>query len=324
LASDVTIAPASGRPVLFTNGGMGAVPFGFDGIDLRRMMAFANTDQEGVFDPTGWKVSEHAAGANLSVDVAANVGMAAVRNDKLLVPRDQYLVAPHNAVITLDGITANATTNPRVDYIVLQVRNGDFDASGFFDARVRYLTGTPTAGATHANPLGAPTVPDSTLLLGQALMSAGAKTLTNAMLRDRRLWALGISNSLIFSAGPIAYAANVFTLITPGLQQRYECSGRPLMLSLTGIATADVANGECIIAWGWDGTPVLRVLQVDDYANDRPMNINASAPVTIPAGSHTIEPYVAFVGGNGKILHSTVATTFTVQELRPFAGNGAA
>ncbi|MBX5461646.1 MAG: hypothetical protein IRZ28_11220 [Steroidobacteraceae bacterium] len=235
MALDVTITPALGHAVLFTQGGDGAPGAGYDAIDLRRLFTCAGAFQPGVFGANDWKVTERASGgANLSVDVAANAGMAVVPNSALITPRDFYLVAPHSSVVNLSSVPANTSGNPRVDYVVLQVRNQDHDGSGEYDARVRYLVGTPNAAASHSNPAGAPTIPASSLLLAQLLVPTGTTSaITNGMIRDRRPWARGAldvaESSATFNPG-----VGFQQIDSANLSRRVECSGAPIEVTISG------------------------------------------------------------------------------------------
>jgi hypothetical protein len=78
--------------------------------------------------------------------------------------------------------TANAT-NPRIDTVVATVADSAYtepsDLTGDQWAPV-VLTGTPTAGATLANLLGAASVPLSSLLLGYVLVPANATSIVTA------------------------------------------------------------------------------------------------------------------------------------------------
>lgn len=338
MALDVTIAPSAGRPVLFTNGGFGAEPYGFDAIDWRRMMLCSGAGQAGVFEDTAWKVTEKAGGTNMSVDVAANVGMLAVRNDALLVPQDLYYVAPHSAVINLSTITTNPGSNPRKDYIVGQVRNQDHDGSGSYDARVRYLVGTATSGATHDNTLGAPTVPDTSEILAQVLVPPATTTaITNAMIRDRRPWARGALGRVVRTAGTVTIATTGFQSIdATNLLRRYELSGTPVMLTLIATMSAN-ASGTPV---GGSGVAVNGAMTITSDGGITQLQGAGAVPdgslfqenagfsilwVPPAAGSYTLEPW--FTANQPAIVQviatATQPVVFTVQELdRSVANNG--
>ncbi len=179
----IAIAPALGHAVLATQGGIGSTP-GYDAIDLRRMIEGLHGDRQGVLDAVGWKVTERAAGATMTVDVAAQTGMARV-NGGSVTAQGAYVVAPHATVISLDVPASNAT-NPRVDSVYLTVRDNAHDGAGFTDAGAVLLAGTATAGATLDNRTGAPAAPTSSVRLADVLVAANATSVTNGVIRDYR------------------------------------------------------------------------------------------------------------------------------------------
>jgi hypothetical protein len=236
MASDVTVAPTLGHAVLMTQGGVGSSP-GYDAIDLRRMIQASTSGQAGVFSSTAWKVSEASGGANMTVLVDANAGIARVDGTSV-THQGPYIVAPHSVDITLDVTTANAT-NPRIDMVVLQVRDHTHDASGANDARVRILTGTATSGATLDNRTGAPALPANSIRLADILVPATDTTISNAQIRDRRLFATGqravyqpastTNITIAGGSGPV-YGLSAGGTSTPDL--RWECSGVPIVVYL--------------------------------------------------------------------------------------------
>jgi microcystin-dependent protein len=141
-------------------------------------------DRQGAFDSSGWKVGERAAAPAMAVDVTAQVGLARVDGGSV-AQQGGYVIAPHASAITLDVPASNAT-NPRVDSVYLTVRDNAHDGSGFTDARVVLLAGTPTAGATLDNRNGAPVAPTSSMRLADVLVAANASSVANGVIRDYR------------------------------------------------------------------------------------------------------------------------------------------
>lgn len=185
MAQTVTVAPSLGAAVLMTTGGTGTSP-GYGAIDIRRMSEAANSRREGVFDATGWSVVENGT-PNMVIHVNANVGLARVQGTSV-TGQGPYIVAPHSAVIDLDVTAAHATL-PRLDMVVLQVRDNAHDASGSSDVRVRIIDGTATSGATLDNRTGAAALPASSLLLADVHVPALDTTIAQAQIRDYRLHA---------------------------------------------------------------------------------------------------------------------------------------
>lgn len=181
----VTITPSVGNSPFPTQGGVGASP-GFDAIDYRRFLSLLHV--EGVKSGPAWRVTEAAAGANMTVEIAAGVDAALVQGDSV-ADQGLYYIAPHSGVISLP-VPPSDPSNPRVDRVVLQVRDNEHDGSGSTDARVVILTGTPTAGATKYNAAGAVSQPDTSLMLAQYVVPAGSTVVTNSEILDFREYGL--------------------------------------------------------------------------------------------------------------------------------------
>ncbi len=141
-------------------------------LDLRRLLA-ALVSTEGVTTSGDMAVSQRGAGANYSVDIAA--GSALVKGDT--VAGQGYYLAYNDATFNLTGFTAANATNPRIDRVVVRVRDA-FHGDAANDVSFQILTGTPTGGATLANLSGAPAVGNSQLLLANILIPANATTIT--------------------------------------------------------------------------------------------------------------------------------------------------
>lgn len=180
------ISPSIGHGP-WTQGGPGATP-GFDAQDFRRSVT-GHQRGEGVSTYNSFRVSQRAAGANLSVDVNMDE-MAFVRGDSVS-QQHIYDVAPHASTIN-EVIAAADATNPRIDRVVLQVLDTTHDASGSSLAQTRVITGTPTGGATLDNLTGAGSVPSSALLLADVLVAATDTAISNSEIRDRRAFVAGV------------------------------------------------------------------------------------------------------------------------------------
>lgn len=296
MALDVTIAPTVGAPVLFTDGGIGESP-GYTMVNLRRMIEASAAFQEGVLDPAGWKVTEKAGGTNMSVDVAADVGLALVDGDAN-DDQSRYIVAPHTAVANLGTIPGNTSGNPRLDYVVLQVRDDTFDSSGEFDARVRYLAGTATSGATHDNPVGAPTVPDSAILLTSVLVPTGTTAaITNSMIRDRRPYASGAHFSQIVAVTKAAGAAAWAAWDDTNYKRRFEIRTGLVLISARVAFTGAVGDRHRI-GCRVDGSDILLISNsVAGATWDG--SYAAAIPLPVSPGSRVISPVFWFDSSGG-------------------------
>lgn len=156
---------------------------GYGALDLRRAMNALG--REGVVGLTDFQVTPTAGGNTLAVDV--NPGQALVQGDTVAY-QGLYYVERDTAIsggARLDVAQANAS-NPRIDAIDIQIYDTVYDGSGDSLARVLYQQGTPTATATLANPLGAPTLPASALRLALIQVSTSTTTISTANLLDVR------------------------------------------------------------------------------------------------------------------------------------------
>jgi hypothetical protein len=185
-----TLVPALGHGPL-TQQGTGATP-GYDAIDARRWTSGPSLG-EGVTTYGSFRVSQRAAGANLSVDINMD-DFAYVRGDAVTL-QGLYQISPHASTINETISTADAT-NPRIDRVILEIKDTQHDASGSSLAQTRVVTGTPTGGATLDNLTGAGAVPSSALLLADVLVAATDTAISNAEIRDRRAFVSGVPSIL--------------------------------------------------------------------------------------------------------------------------------
>lgn len=317
------IAPSLGHGVLFTQGGVGSTP-GYDAIDDRTALTLGGC-QEGVYESGAYKVAQRAAGADMSVDVAASTGHALVQGDAVSF-QDLYGVRPHSAVIN-EAIVAADATNPRLDQVILEVLDNQHDGSGNSKARVRVVAGTPTSGATLANRSGAAALPSSAIRLADVLVAAADTSITNAEIRDRRPWARGAFHRIVRNANG-AGGANYSTTSTSfvvmdatNLNPRIECSGVPLRVALNFMFTSSSAasyghiqprmDGAVLDGGAFNGLVFVDsvVAQVDGATMEW---------VVVPAaGSHQFAPYFASESAKTFTVYADAAAPFqmTVEEL---------
>lgn len=131
----------------------------------RQLLSIIGT--EGVID--GLTVSERAAGANMSVDVAA--GKAIIDGDD---QSNQYrYLAANEAIVNLVVATADPS-NPRIDRVVLEVRDTNAGGATGDDANLRVIEGTPAGAPT------APAIPDTAISLATIAVAAAATSIVNA------------------------------------------------------------------------------------------------------------------------------------------------
>lgn len=147
---------------------------------LRNAMFGPAIDGEGIIAPGSFKAKQRAAGANMSVDVAA--GRALVRGDTSLAQGLYHVV--NDATVNV-AVAASHATNPRIDRVVLRVFDS-LTGDPTDDPAIQVISGTATSGATLLNLNGAAAIPNSALLLADVLVPGGSTSVITANIRDRR------------------------------------------------------------------------------------------------------------------------------------------
>jgi hypothetical protein len=221
-------------------------PVGFHQI---RKLWLTTALQEGVVNAGDLKVSQRAAGANMSVDIAP--GHAWVQTD---ADTPDGLAHVFGDIVDNEAVSSSHATLPRVDSVVLQWNETDLPAGTGGDTPVcRVVPGTPTSGATLNNRTGAPggtggpAFPGDALLLADVLVPAASTSVVDANIRDRRKWARGFRRRIVDTGGDYTITTAGFSTPTilnaARLQWRVECSGVPLIVRLRGRLEAPAASG---------------------------------------------------------------------------------
>ncbi len=131
---------------------------------------------EGVTTTAGLAVSQRAAGANMSVDVAA--GVAWIAGDDS--PAVQPLYRCYNDGVVNLAVTAAHATLARKDIVIAEVRDSAFSGVNQ-DWRLRVVAGTPNASPVE------PALPSTALKLAVINVAAAASSITNAAITDQRV-----------------------------------------------------------------------------------------------------------------------------------------
>lgn len=137
----------------------------------------------GVVNVGDFAVSQRAAGANMSVDVAA--GYAWVRGTE---NADQGAYHVYNDGTVNLSIAASDATNPRVDLVVIKVQDA-FYSGATRTASVTVVTGTAAASPAY------PSVPANSLVLAAVRVAAASTTVATAAITDFRTRAASGSES---------------------------------------------------------------------------------------------------------------------------------
>jgi hypothetical protein len=170
---------------------------------------------EGVIDPStgALRVDPRAAGANMSIDVAA--GRAVIKGD------DEANQGSYRCISTaVENVPIGAApgSDSRIDLIVARVRDAAVTGGVSSDWVIEAIP-----GAVAASPV-APAVPNTAIPLAQVLVAAGTASITAGMIADRRT-----------AAGNAAYVAKAGSVILVPAQQMIATFGAP---TLSGIGAA--------------------------------------------------------------------------------------
>jgi hypothetical protein len=235
-------------------------------------------DVEGVIKPAGGalKVSPRAAGANMSVDVAA--GRAVVRGD------DEANQGHYRVISTaVENLPVGAApgSDSRIDLIVARVRDAAVTGGVSSDWLLEVIP-----GAVAAAPV-APAVPPTAIPLAEVLVAAGTVSIDAAKITDRRT-----------AAANAAYVAKAGDSISGDL----AVAG--LLTARSGGTTGEALRiGNDASFWDIDETSMIAVRKADGTAAGTAAGLVAdkgfrSSGMRISGG---------FVGAE----ESTTSTTYT-------------
>lgn len=194
---------------------------------------------EGIVGTADLAVTERAGTADMSVDVAA--GAAFIAGTESSTQGVYYVF--NDATVNLAVAAADAT-DPRVDLVVAQVRDA-FYSGASDDWQLAVLTGT--AAATPAEPA----VPDNALVLARIDVAAGAGSVTNADITDRRTQA-AYRRALIPTLTQTGRVSPTFNFTPTALSTweqpfpevvEFEDLGLPVEVTTTGSITQAANSG---------------------------------------------------------------------------------
>lgn len=167
--------------VPIVTGGGPTVNFSAEAI---RYLAFSGWT-EGILDSSRITIAE-AGTPNMTVDVTLADEVIAVIEGDTADGQGKYVVKGDGSTYSV-SITAADATNPRVDLLVMEVKDTQYDASGLRTVRLRTVDGTPTAGATLANRNGAASLtslPDSAIPIGDIQIPATDTSIEDAQIGE--------------------------------------------------------------------------------------------------------------------------------------------
>ena len=240
---------------------------------------------------------------NMSVNVAAGTALV---NGTSVLAQGVYAVT-NDAQVNLAIATADAT-NPRRDLVCLQVRDTTADGSGFNDARLFVVTGTPAASPVD------PTVPAGCLVLARVQVNALATSIVNATITALPQLARGSNWNVPW--GQIAYAQVTtgqggITAVTDltGLTVTFTAiAGRRYRTSFYGIVTASVASDAVGVNITTGANANVQTSQAVVGVAEFGYSLGASVIESLSAGSHTRKLRMVRNAGSGTCLLNADAT----------------
>lgn len=297
---------------LLTTAFLDSKTYGFEW--LRQLLELSPL-QEGAVSPGDYKVTPGTLGGQ-RVDVAA--GIALVKGDS---GTRNALYAQINDAAMPNAVTLTAShgTLPRVDQIILRVRDSSDLGDGSDTPALEVLTGTATDGATLDNRTGAAALPNNAMRLADVLVPAASASVTAGNIRDRRQWARGAR--WLATLGAISQSTlNTWIPWDDGAgKRRLELSGVPCRILLDLAANAN-SGGRFSVRVQEDAVDAM----VWDWTHDN-VSIGESetwgryrAPA---AGSHLYE-FDAFCSNGNPWTIYTGARFYMEEDLRPSADNG--
>ncbi len=170
---------------LYLQAATGDTAIAYSGQQFRALVG-AMATYPGVMLAGDLRVAQRAAGANLSVDVAA--GTVFIQGGSIAYQGSYFCQSTSSINMAL---SAADPTNPRVDLIVAQLYDKQSDGGTQYSWTPLVVTGTPAATPAP------PAAPVSSVVLARVAVAAGAASVTNANITDVRLFATGFSSTAI-------------------------------------------------------------------------------------------------------------------------------
>jgi hypothetical protein len=274
---------------------------------LDRMFLMDMTSGLGQLFTTGsYVVSQRAAGANLSVDVAA--GRAIVPGTDTANQGSYYCWS--DAVTNVPINTPPGTGQSRIDTIVLQVQDDFVTGGGLSQFQIVPIQGTPATTGSQVQP----TLPASCLALANVLVGPSVGSIVTANITDRRPGSRqNLPRGLITSAqGPptqtdystfVAVSGCTITF-TPVANRRYL-----MWMWAQGSAVASATQLLASFRGGADRMDVVNTIGVTIGAGGVSQGSGYMEPTTTPGTPYTFGATASANGGpfrvaaNGMHIH---------------------
>jgi hypothetical protein len=289
---------------------------------MRQLLADSGGVQEGVVGAGDFLVTQRAAGANMSVDVAPGLGWIRIdtgsRNGLAHVASD---------AVENRAVAASHVSLPRLDQVVARYNDTSIPTGSGNVPTLEVLAGTPTSGATLDNRSGHAALPNDCMLVRDILVPSGSTSVINANMRDRRPWARGAFAVLTRTAGTVSTASTSPTVIdATTLQARFELSGSPARITLNAVGWNATAFDGVTTGYFIDGADDGTTAPGQTMSSSASAFTNAGFTATIVPvpGSHTLAAtFAALTGGTARLNSATTTPLRMIVEeiLRPNTTN---
>jgi hypothetical protein len=227
-----------------------------------------------------------AGGSDLAVTTTGALGYSVAAGHFALPGTSatgQGTYVGYNDAAVTGTLPARNATNPYIAYICVQIRDTDEDATGFEDATIAVIQGTPAASPA------APAVPSSLgslLILSEVLVPSSANG-GPVVFTERRMYLTAIGGvqrvtSALYPTGAALWQGLPIYDTTNNRPLTYNGSGwaglRPVRYSAVGSAIAGITTG---------GNVLLGTLPITGYAGQ--WIVSATLMLAISAGSTVFE-----------------------------------
>ena len=121
------------------------------------------------------------------------------------IDRSAPTVATFASQLNVD-ISANASGQPRIDQVILEILDSQHDGGGSNLARIRVVAGTQTAGAPLTNRSGAATITGTSfILLADVVAASGFTQITATEINDRRPFTMACIPPVLTEVDMVAF-----------------------------------------------------------------------------------------------------------------------
>lgn len=249
----------------------------FGAKDVR--LATMGNELPGLYERGDFAVSQRAAGANMSVDIAQGraLMLPGGSHQGLYLARRTSGTAYNTSADGGYTWTAADASNARIDLLCIEMKDTDEDAGGVTGWRFRVVDGTPSASATHQLEVGAwPAVPTGCLPIAAIRVPAAGTTLTTANITNLNPIAGARGTTSLIATAETTTSASYARLATPDVLMVYvPASGSIVRVAYKSLMKISVASGTQALSLFIDGNQIKQP-------------VNGAAPAVVDGVSGTL------------------------------------